>query len=86
MAFRIRDLSVLSCTQGFTVWHYKAAALADVLKAGFFDDASDMIVHGDHMHVSASDGGALLSLSVFGNTVRVATMSATMPMPAQEAA
>lgn len=84
-AFRIRDLSVLSYHNGFTLWHYKAAALADVLKPGYFNDGADMIANGDHMHVSAPDGGALLHLSGNGKAVRVTEMSAAMT-PMAEAA
>ncbi len=62
MEFAIRNLSVLSYAQGFTLWHYKggngtlAAATAD----GFFDAAADMLAAGDMLMVSAADGGRMV--------------------------
>ena len=84
MAFRIRDLSVLSCTQGFTVWHYKAPALADVFAPGYFDDAADMLATGDHMHVAAPDGGGLVLIasSALGVVHAVPMVTAKVPVPA----
>lgn len=59
MAFAIRNLSVLAYAQGFTLWHYKGAAitLADTQAPGYFDGAADMLATGDMLMVSASDGG-----------------------------
>ena len=60
--FRVRDLPVLAYALGFTLWLYKAgiATRADVMAKGFFDAAADMLAKGDHIHISASDGGAIL--------------------------
>jgi hypothetical protein len=60
--FAIRDPSVLSYAQGFTLWHYKAGAatLADVCAAGFFDKATDMMASGDMILISAADGGRIV--------------------------
>ena len=43
MTFAIRNLSVLSYAQGFTLWHYRAGAarLDDVATLGFFNNAGD---------------------------------------------
>ena len=62
MAFAIRNLSVLAYAQGFTLWHYKAAAtpLAEVCARGFFEGAADMLAAGDMVLVSAADGGRML--------------------------
>lgn len=65
MAFSVRNLSVLSYANGFTLWHYKAEF--DVLERvgghGFFAAASDMLSAGDIMMVSASDGARLLCVT-----------------------
>ena len=76
MSFAIRNLSVLSYAQGFTLWHYKAGAarLADVATDGFFDHAADMIAAGDMMMVSAADGGRILVVAGSGTTVRMAPL------------
>lgn len=74
--FAIRNLSVLQYANGFTLWHYKAPAIRDVLTPGYFDEAEYMLAHGDHMHVSASDGGALLWIE-YTDKIRVRTMAAT---------
>ncbi len=62
MPFAIRNLSVLAYAQGFTLWHYRAAAspLARVGEHGFFDDAAEMFAAGDMVLVSAADGGRVL--------------------------
>ena len=78
--FAIRNLSVLSYAQGFTLWHYRGPSntLAEVLAPGFFNQAQDMIPAGDMMHVTAQDGGATLfvTLSSWG-VVTVVTMART---------
>ena len=65
MAFAIRNLSVLAYAQGFTLWHYKAGADGDARsgEAGFFDDASDMLVAGDMVMVSSPAGGRMLCVA-----------------------
>lgn len=77
MSFAIRNLSVLSYAQGFTLWHYKAggARLDDAITPGFFDDAGDMFAVGDMLMVSASDGGRILVVAGTGQTVRTAALS-----------
>jgi hypothetical protein len=64
MAFTIRNLSVLSYANGFTLWHYKAGGdrLEQVAERNFFADASDMLAEGDLMMVSAADGGRVISV------------------------
>lgn len=66
MAFAVRDLSVLAYANGFTLWHYKGgeAPLAVVERAGFFNDAADMMAPGDMMMVSAHDGARLLYIAL----------------------
>lgn len=60
-AFAIRNLSVLSYAQGFTAWHYRhPGPLDEVSMPGFFDIAADMFAPGDHISISAADGGAIL--------------------------
>ena len=47
---------------GFTLWHYKAGTITDLLSSNFFGDCSDMMARGDHIHVSAHNGAALLAV------------------------
>jgi hypothetical protein len=57
----INNLSVLTYTRDFTLWHYKAeAAGAESCSRGFFDDASHMMAAGDMVLISAKDGGQVL--------------------------
>jgi predicted lipoprotein with Yx(FWY)xxD motif len=62
MAFAIRNMSVLAYANGFTLWHYKAAADDQIAVAApaFFNDAGDMLASGDMVMVSAKDGGRML--------------------------
>lgn len=80
MSFQIRDLSALSFAQGFTHWHYRAQGLrlAQVLAPGFFNQGAGRIVTGDHIKVSAADGGADLYVHrAAAKTVTVAAMCST---------
>lgn len=76
MAFFIRNLSVLSYAQGFTLWHYKAgpARLVETTSDGFFDNAGDMMAVGDMLMISACDGGRMVVVAASGNTVRTAAL------------
>jgi len=77
--FAIRNLSVVAYAMGFTSWHYKAGILtiADILAPAFFKDAEDMLAPGDHIAISASDGGALLYVDRAGDGVAVRLMART---------
>jgi len=80
----IRDLSVLSYTNGFTRFHVMlrpderagaAHRLLDVLIPGYFNDAARMMAAGDMIDVSAHDGGASLFVAeVTPDSVRVRIM------------
>ena len=78
-AFAVRNLSVLHYAQGFTGWHYKAglATVADVLAPRFFQPAEDMLAPGDHIAISASDGGAVLYVDGTKDGVQVRVMCRT---------
>lgn len=62
--YTIRNLSVLSYAQGFTLWHYRGGegvTLEQVSAPGFFDPAADGIVsRGDMILVSTRNGGRVL--------------------------
>lgn len=60
MTFAIRNLSVLAYAQGFTLWHYKAPSvpLSSIQSPGFFNSVADMLDPGDHILISAADGGS----------------------------
>ena len=77
MPFTIRNLSVLSYAQGFTLWHYRAGAagLDVVATPGFFDNAADMLAVGDMMMVSGTDGGRILCVASAGQRVHTAPLS-----------
>ena len=65
MAFTIRDLSVLSYANGFTLWHYKTGidSLADVACDEYFSDASDMMAVGDMILISGAKGCRILCIA-----------------------
>lgn len=61
LEFTLRRLGVLAYNAGFTMWVYRhPGALSEVCAERFFSPAADMIAACDHIHVTASDGGALL--------------------------
>lgn len=84
--FAIRNLYVLAYTGGFTLWHYKAKALSDVSAPGYFDDAADMMVTGDHMHVTAPDGGAMILIASSARGVVHTVPMVAVTIPAQKEA
>jgi hypothetical protein len=59
MAFTVRNLGVLSYTNGFTLWDYLAEAddVNTVAGPGYFNNAADMLAVGDRIMVRAVDGG-----------------------------
>jgi hypothetical protein len=85
--FAIRNLSILAYAQGFALWHYRAnkateapATLADILRPGFFNNAADgeTLMPGDHMAVSATDGGCVLYVDSVVPDVVVHPMMSTV--------
>lgn len=76
MAFVIRNLSVLAYAQGFTLWHYKAAApLGGLAAPGYFDEAADMLAPGDMMLLSGREGGQMRVVVQAAPCVRLAPLS-----------
>jgi len=77
MIFAIRNLSVLSYAQGFTLWHYRAgqARLDDVATLGFFNNAADLLKVGDMMMISGIDGGRLVFIASTALGVRIEPLS-----------
>lgn len=77
MAFAIRNLSVLAYAQGFTLWHYKGAAitLAETRAPSFFNGAADMLATGDMLMVSARDGGCVGFVSQISGCVTLMAMA-----------
>lgn len=79
--FAVRNLSVLSYAQGFTLWHYRGGegvTLEEVSTPGFFDPAADGIVSsGDMILVSTRNGGRVLFVehSKAGEGVTTAPLS-----------
>ena len=72
----IKNLSVLAYANRFTLWHYRVAKVRDAVAPGHFDEMREMLAIGDHMHVTADDGAALLYVrSIEGDRVTVAWLS-----------
>ena len=65
MSFIVRNLSVLAYANGFTLWHYKTDvdAMDAMGRAGYFDDAVDMLANGDMLLVTAPAGGRVLCVA-----------------------
>ncbi len=76
MGFMLRDLSVLAYAQGFTLWHYKAAAakLSAAGQAGFFDDAADMLACGDIVMMSSAEGARIVVVAGTAGSVVTAPL------------
>lgn len=57
---KVRDLSVLGYAQGFTQYHYKSSTdtIATMTTGGYFNTARIILSPGDHILLTACDGGA----------------------------
>ena len=66
MSFAIRELSVLSYANGFTLWHYKTGneSLESVAGNDYFADASDMMAVGDIILASGGHGCRVLCVAL----------------------
>lgn len=85
----VRNLSCIAYGNGFTQWHYRAEHLADTVADDFFADAmgreffgvfsgKEGMRPGDHILVSANDGGAYLYMDK-GGRVRVMAVTGYAP-------
>lgn len=70
-----KRLGVVGYTNGWTLWFYKSPAVADIFSENYFGPISDMMAAGDHIHISAPDGNAILAVeSADGGVVLVRKM------------
>lgn len=76
-AVALRDLSKSVYSNGWTLWHYRADRIDDVLAPPFWADAT-MLKRGDHIAVSAEDGGATLYVGRCGVVVMAAVVMAAV--------
>jgi hypothetical protein len=74
MTFSLRNLSVLAYANGFTLWHYKAGALAQARQAGFFADAADLMAAGDMVMLTAAEGGTITTVTGAGKQITLAPL------------
>ncbi len=58
----LRELTVLAYAQGFTSWLYRVPPGHEiaVLRAGYFDDAKDMLALGDLLALRRTNGCVML--------------------------
>lgn len=81
MAYQPHNLSVLSYSNGFTLWHYRTGdSINDVDDVGYFNMASAMLRVGDFILVNGGVGvvpthGLMVVLSNSGGVVDVSGMT-----------
>ncbi|CAB4219410.1 hypothetical protein UFOVP1619_11 [uncultured Caudovirales phage] len=65
MNVQVRNLSVLSYAQGFSLWHYKLGErnVGDIWQPGYFSTSVDMFEIGDMILVSGSSGSTIVMVS-----------------------
>jgi len=68
MSFTARELSVLAYANGFTLWHYRTAA-DDLLGAGYFDSAQELLREGDQIIANMGGVPARNTLAAIVNLV-----------------
>ena len=62
MAVTLRNLSVLCYSNGFTLYHYKAHQVCDIMKPGYFNDA-DFLRAGDMIMTAGISKGSVKMVS-----------------------
>lgn len=79
MTFKIRNLSVLSYANGFTLWHYKAdnGPIAPVEDGSFWTDTSHMLSTGDIILVSGKAEARQLLISKEDLNVTIKVFAST---------
>jgi hypothetical protein len=70
MSLVMRNLSILSYANGFTLWHYKSHldTIKEVQEPEYFVDAGDTLREGDMIMVTAVNGSAILAISSSNNS------------------
>ena len=72
MAFANKNLSVIAYANGFTLWHYSAnEKVADISKAGYFNNVKTLMNIGDIVIVNAADNTALKKVSATNPDVEI---------------
>lgn len=72
MAFANKNLSVIAYANGFTMWHYGAQdKIADISKAGYFNNVRTLMNIGDVIIINAADSTALKKVSTTGPAVSI---------------
>lgn len=56
MAFQNKNMSVIACANGFTLWQYKTEDSIKDLKGNYFKVVADLMAVGDMFIINASDG------------------------------
>ncbi|MCL1785577.1 MAG: hypothetical protein FWG39_00295 [Alphaproteobacteria bacterium] len=75
MAFANKNLSVIAYANGFTLWHYGAGEkMADISKAGYFNNVKTLMNIGDIIIINADDQTALKKIGQTGPAVEIAKL------------
>lgn len=76
MAFENRNMSVIACANGFTLWHYKCdEPLSEITKADYFAPIWTLCAVGDIIIINADDSTCMRKIAVLDNgKVRLAEL------------
>jgi hypothetical protein len=75
MAFSIRNLTVLSYGNGFTLWHVQFAEDDRIGNEGYFADAADLIRPGDMALVTANGKSGFGTFSGEGRHIKLSPVT-----------
>ena len=72
MAFQNKNMSVIACANGFTLWHYTSTdTIADISKTGYFNKIITLSNTGDVIIINAGDGTAIKTIVLESNNVNL---------------
>lgn len=93
MAFKMKDLSVIAYSNGFTLWNYTTVDPADTVNGeGYFNEASEVLRRNDLIlanvdaEAASPDFDQFLVTAVGDGSVVVRSLFATAEQPAESPA
>lgn len=67
MAFQNKNLSVIACANGFTLWQYRTQDSIQELGGKYFEVVADLMAVGDMLIINAGDGNYIRAIKTIEN-------------------
>lgn len=67
MAFQNKNLSVIVCTNGFTMWHYVSSDVLEDVLDGYFNPVADLMNANDMIILNLGDQNCIIFVKSIEN-------------------